>query len=60
MPQDLCRALAWEQQAAEARALRESGLVKRTLPGPALNSARQEYLKTYWRIAGCIGERDTE
>ena len=60
MPQDLCRALAWEQQAADERACGVAGMSKRVARGPALNVARQEYLRVYWQIAGAIGERNTE
>jgi len=58
MPQGLCRALAWEQQRLEDRALAVSGMVKRSPTAPALSTSRQEYLRTYWSIAEAVNERN--
>ena len=60
MPQDLCRALAWEQHASEYRALQDMGAAQRKPSGPALSAARQSYLTVYWQIAGALGERTAQ
>jgi len=58
MPQDLCRALAWEHAAACEQASR-SIIGKAKAPITAeLQAARTAYLRTYWEIAHALAPPD--